>query len=293
MMLVTNWRLSTLLIRRTPFDDADIRQLKDACAKLHFKVAIIPGEPAGITKVLESILSASSTNDLIRRVGNLPMNYEPPTDENPYFFNMLRLRTIIPTIAGVGKWIQPQGANQGVNSGHGVVTGNLSASTTLIALIGLLLLLTLASVIAPLWIGSRTSRRDAAGRRLLWTGGLYFSLIGVGFMLLEMSLVQRLSLYLSHPVYALGILLCSIIASTGIGSYLSEQLPLTQKPWLVLSRWPWARQFLAVHFLLSQVIAATIVWDQPLKILLSILNIARSAYFSASSSHGNAAVYAG
>lgn len=273
LMLVTNWRLSTLLIRRTPFDAADIQEMKSVCAQLHYKLAIVPGEPAE-QPILESVLSASSRDDLNRRVSNLPLNYEPPTDEQPYFFNMLRLRSVLPAIAGVGPGRQSPEAGQEVNAAQGVVAGNLNATTTLLELIGLLGLLTLASIILPVWVASRGYRRNARQRRLLWTGGLYFSLIGAGFMLLEISLVQRLSLYLSHPVYALGVLLSSIIAATGVGSYLSEQLPLTRRPWRYLFPLATGAMILALHPLVSRVIAATIVCDQPRKILLSVAMIA-------------------
>jgi hypothetical protein len=57
-------------------------------------------------------------------------------------------------------------------------------------------------------------------------GTLYFLLIGLGFMFVEIGLVQRLSTFLGHPVYALAIGLFGIILSTGIGSLISERLPL-------------------------------------------------------------------
>ena len=57
-------------------------------------------------------------------------------------------------------------------------------------------------------------------------GTLYFLLIGLGFMFVEIGLIQRLSTFLGHPVYALAIGLFGIILSTGIGSLASEQLQL-------------------------------------------------------------------
>jgi hypothetical protein len=60
---------------------------------------------------------------------------------------------------------------------------------------------------------------------------MYFSLIGAGFMFVEIALIQRLSVFLGHPVYALGILLFTLILSTGCGSFVSEHLPLTRSPW--------------------------------------------------------------
>jgi hypothetical protein len=62
--------------------------------------------------------------------------------------------------------------------------------------------------------------------RLALTGSAYFLLIGLGFMFVEIGLIQRISVFLGHPVYALSIGLFSIILSTGIGSLLSERFNL-------------------------------------------------------------------
>ncbi len=46
----------------------------------------------------------------------------------------------------------------------------------------------------------------------------YFSAIGMGFMLIEISQLQRLMVFLGHPVYALGVVLFTILLFSGIGS---------------------------------------------------------------------------
>jgi hypothetical protein len=48
----------------------------------------------------------------------------------------------------------------------------------------------------------------------------------MGFMLAEIALLQRFSLYLGHPIYSLGVCLFSLILSSGLGSLASEQLRL-------------------------------------------------------------------
>jgi hypothetical protein len=258
LALVSAGNISTLLVRRTPFDDADRQRLQAACADRHFTLLVRPGAPAG-HPVLESILSAASTADLRRRVAGLPLNYEPPTDDAPYFFNMLRLRS---AFGGRGQQTE------------GIVVGNLKANAVLLALIGVLAVLAVATVIVPLRLAGGGAARDAAGRRLLRAGGVYFALIGTGFMLLEIALIQRLALYLSHPVYALGILLFSIIAATGLGSLASERIPLTHPPWPRILPLAMAALILAVHAVLGGAIAATIVWSPWMKCVLSVLLIA-------------------
>ena len=52
----------------------------------------------------------------------------------------------------------------------------------------------------------------------------YFLALGAGFMLIEIGLIRKLGLILGHPVYAISIVLASLIFSTGIGSLSSNRL---------------------------------------------------------------------
>jgi hypothetical protein len=62
--------------------------------------------------------------------------------------------------------------------------------------------------------------------RIALLGTLYFVLIGLGFMFIEIGLIQRISIYLGHPVYGMAIGLFGIIISTGLGSLCSYRLSL-------------------------------------------------------------------
>jgi hypothetical protein len=94
--------------------------------------------------------------------------------------------------------------------------------------------MTVLTIVLPLMVTPSLLNDGKTQNRVVISGVLYFSLIGAGFMLLEIGFVQRLSVLLGHPVYALGILLFTIILSTGIGSFISEKLPLTERPWIYL-----------------------------------------------------------
>jgi hypothetical protein len=82
----------------------------------------------------------------------------------------------------------------------------------------------LATIVIPL----RPAIRDV-GRRLAWGGTAYFLLIGVGFMMVEIGLLQRMGVFLGHPIYSLSIVLFSLILTTGIGSVISDRLPLDSR----------------------------------------------------------------
>jgi len=111
-------------------------------------------------------------------------------------------------------------------------------------------------------------------RRLALIGSAYFLLIGLGFMFVEIGLIQRISVFLGHPVYALSIGLFSIILSTGLGSLLSERLTL-ERPvqfvvWLgVLA----AYLFLLPHWLPELTHSSLAAAALPLRALTSVVVI--------------------
>jgi hypothetical protein len=107
----------------------------------------------------------------------------------------------------------------------GIRRGNLVATATLIILFLISLALVVVSILFPL----RHAVRDVGGR-LAVGGTLYFLLIGIGFMMIEIGLLQRMSVFLGHPVYSLSVLLFTLILATGIGSLVSDILPLDSRP---------------------------------------------------------------
>jgi hypothetical protein len=53
---------------------------------------------------------------------------------------------------------------------------------------------------------------------------LYFSLLGVGFMLVEIPLAQKIILPLGYPTLALTTILFSILLGGGIGAWFSQRV---------------------------------------------------------------------
>ena len=75
-------------------------------------------------------------------------------------------------------------------------------------------------VLVPLAVtsGARTPR---------WLPTLaYFACLGAGFMLIEVSVLQRFVLLLGHPVYSLTVTLFSLLLGTGLGAAISRRLPV-------------------------------------------------------------------
>lgn len=214
LALITTDNVSTLLICRRPFTPEDVARLSETCRELRFEALYLPGQ-IPTDPVLRGIIASRTPDQLSKAIAGAVLNCRPPTDESPYFFNMLRLGNLR------AAFVQHPG----------VVRGNLIATVTLAGLLLMLIVVSVATIILPLALRSRFPVSGAAPSRTLWPAVLYFALIGCGFMLTEIALIQRLTVFLTHPLYALGILLFTLIASTGVGSLVSDRLPLTRSPW--------------------------------------------------------------
>src|SRR5215467_6352389 len=62
---------------------------------------------------------------------------------------------------------------------------------------------------------------------------LYFVMVGLGFILVEIALIQRFVLFLGHPTYALTVVVFLMLLSSGAGSFASRKwVPDTSRVWL-------------------------------------------------------------
>src|SRR5206468_12593272 len=101
--------------------------------------------------------------------------------------------------------------------GQKMLFGNgLSALMTLLGISATLVVL---FVILPLAFAGRGQPRPAGG--LAWL--VYFGALGAGFMLIEVSVLQRFVLLLGHPVYSLTVTLFSLLLGTGLGAAWSRR----------------------------------------------------------------------
>jgi predicted membrane-bound spermidine synthase len=55
---------------------------------------------------------------------------------------------------------------------------------------------------------------------------VYFSALGFGFIAVELSLLQHLTLLVGHPIFTLSVLLFTLLAAGGLGSAISSYVPI-------------------------------------------------------------------
>jgi len=212
LYLAANGRLSTLIVGRAPLSMRDIGTLDETVQRLRYKTLAAPNRVSA-DPTLERILHAGTVDELIRIGRETPLNLAPTWDANPFFFNQLRLP-------------DPGRPNSRLHAAlreSGVLHGNLAANLTLLTLVIISMVVVMILIIGP----AMSSTRRSSVSVTLWSSA-YFLLIGVAFMFVEITLIQRMSLFLGHPIYSLAIVLFSIILASGVGSLLSERaVPLS------------------------------------------------------------------
>lgn len=213
LFVAINKQIATLVLSKKPFTPEQLQILNDTVHDLGFNVMLAPGQPPQ-SALLRAITESQSLDALNHVVEGAYLDLSVSTDNRPFFFNQLRFSSIP---AEVRRSLSKK-------SRAGVIRGNLIASGVLVLILFISVVAVIATVIIPL----RSAARECS-LSLAVTGSLYFSAIGMGFMLAEIALLQRFSVYLGHPIYSLSVCLFSLILASGLGSLSSERLKLNTR----------------------------------------------------------------
>jgi spermidine synthase len=215
LFVATDGRLATMVLSKSPFTDEQLRALHEAVRDGGFSETLSPDREPD-SRLLLQIVGSHDPASLHRVLDSTYLDLTVPTDSRPFFFNQLRVFDL-PGLVTVVR----EKRNFGTN---GVWWGNLMAS----AVLALILLISLIAVVATILTPLRSAAR-ACSRSLAIAGSFYFALIGMGFMLAEIALIQYFSVYLGHPIYSLGVCLFSLILASGLGSLTSDRLKLNTR----------------------------------------------------------------
>lgn len=135
---------------------------------------------------------------------------EPATDDRPFFNQHLRWSSLNRAII---RDLFTQGTQ-----GRLALEDRPVAEVVLLVLLAQIILITAAFILLPLALFARRSGPRAPNR---WRFLLYFAGLGLGFILIEMALLGRFTLFLGQPVYTFAVVLASLLIFTGVGAYLA------------------------------------------------------------------------
>jgi len=207
LAVLRNWATVTILASDRPLDPAAGQALRTFSRERGFDICHLPDlvrEEANRFHVLPEASYFDAAQALLG-----PDRHEfserylfdiaPATDDRPYFFRSLRW-SALPRLQ----------EEFGGHSRAYLELGSLMSAAALVqgVAVGLVLIL------LPL---SPLSRRLQGVRRRLPVL-VFFLMLGTGFMLLEIGFLQKLILYLAHPIYAAATAIAAFLVFSGLGS---------------------------------------------------------------------------
>ncbi|MDQ3899110.1 MAG: hypothetical protein M3319_01165 [Actinomycetota bacterium] len=209
---------STMLIlaKQEPFNQPEIELAKTFARERQFDLVWYPGirpDEANIANVLRRDRYYETFQQLMSSPQALYNRYDydvtPPRDTRPFFYHFFKWKQTPTVIALLGKTWQPFGGG-----------GYLILVALLVLTMGLSLVLLLVPAVA-------IRRRHQHGARVHNRAPpmVYFAALGCGFLLVEVALVQRFVLFLDHPAQSFAIVVCGLLAFSGLGSMCSARIP--------------------------------------------------------------------
>lgn len=193
--------IQTLLVKRSPFTGAESARLRDTLDRAGFSLRLAPDGDDDDPHLGEVVFADAER--LPRVLDAQIYDVAPITDDRPFFFHVLPWRDLV--LDGRIDWTHP-----------GSGTGQL----VLLMMLGQALLLGGALIALPLVRGARGALPPRATLGFL----AYFTALGLGFLLVEISFVQKYVLLLGYPTYSLSVTIFSLLVFAAAGAALSRRL---------------------------------------------------------------------
>ncbi len=211
--LIRTWGTTTFICSKKPIDREMTGIIESFCRERSFDSVYFPGitlNQVNQNHKLERPYYYQAISGLIEhfKEGRMDDYYQdyffnitPATDNRPFFFYFLKWRNI-PTIVRDTSYWQPM-----------IEWGNLIVFATMVQGI----IFSFFFIFLPLFI-----KRISPGKGWYFPI-LYFASLGLGYMLIEISFIQKFILYLTNPTYASSAIIFSFLFFSGLGSRYSQQ----------------------------------------------------------------------
>ncbi|QXD13907.1 hypothetical protein GQ464_010570 [Rhodocaloribacter litoris] len=266
---VRGWGTITFVLTRSPLPPDAPERVRRFADRLGFDpvlpATLRPPEHAQYNRLQDDRFFAYVDTLLApARDGHVPREHfyatyafrvRPATDNRPYFDQFVRWRSLPHLAAQFGERTVPF-----------LELGLLVVGLTLLQLVAAAMLL----ILLPLWrLGWREPGKPGT---LLYFGGL-----GLGYLFVEMVLIQQFTLYLGTPLYAAAAVISVILICSGAGSYVSERF--TPRPPLLRRVAGLIALLLFLYVVvLPPLLGATIALAPGLKALVTLLLLAPPAF---------------
>ena len=220
MAVIRSLQTITLIVKRSPLDDADIDAVRGFAERLQYDLVHHPGiEASDVNRfsvhptpayhdTVKAILDPGAREALYDGYGH---DISTVSDDRPFYYHLFRWSQTVEILRRLGRTFQPFGG-----AGFLIVLGSLVVAVAAAGAFILLPLLFRRDV-----SNGGGSQAGAIGR--LWPF-VYFAGLGLGFLWVEIPLLQRFILYLDQPAYAFATVLFGVLVWSGVGSLMSDRL---------------------------------------------------------------------
>ncbi|MGD8969470.1 MAG: hypothetical protein PVI07_18350, partial [Anaerolineae bacterium] len=208
IVALRSYRQMLILVRRGAFTGGELGSVRAFAEPRAFDLVYLPDlRPDEVNRhnVLpepvyhRACVGLLEAQDRDSRYSDYTFDVEPPTDDRPFFSHFFRWEQVGEVLAMTGHTWQPFGG-----AGY------------LVLLMLLVLAVIAAGVLILLPIAALRRQGGPMGATLV-----YFALLGLGYLFVEIPLMQRFILFLGHPAYAMATVLFAILLFSGLGSAVS------------------------------------------------------------------------
>jgi hypothetical protein len=220
IIVVSDGIFCSVLFRATPWTLKDIAEYTWYC-RTHpgMTLPYTPGMAGG--NAFAEFMNAFNAGEENTFYADYAYDVSPVHDDNPFFFCYY-------------KWIYLQ--EQMFSSGSG---GSIGANWPVaMTLLSAMLIQGLAAVFLMIYFPLKGLKQSGFSFRHGLTIMGYFICIGIGYICVEMTLMQKLALYLGHPSYSISLVLTGLMVFSGFGSLLAGHFHMNSRitvPWILLA----------------------------------------------------------
>lgn len=244
---------ATILVAEKPFTEARIDEITENSERLGFTTILTPDFVSDRYPAFADLVAPGGPGEGLKQFEE---DLSPPTDNRPFFFQM----------AKIGTFLKGEGFSDDLVFRPVLTLGSLALAVLLLAAICIGL---------PLGKMARESKHKGMAPYYLFFAG-----IGLGFMLVEFSQLQRLATFLGHPTYALAVVLFTVLVFSGLGSMIVERVIDPQRPRTLLRPVAALLGLLVIFGLLTHtVIDAAEASTTPVRIAVAVGILAPLALF--------------
>lgn len=197
-------KTATIIVSKTPYSAEELEHVRTICLNEGLNLLCFPGVETR-DPVLRDLLNPQTR---AKTIAQSEFDLSVPTDLRPYFFLLLKPLQIF---------------MKDVRRDEGIHEVTMNGIRVLMILSAISVLLAIGVFMLGWFLPGGTSE-DVATSTLQKLNSVYFLAIGLGYILVQLGLHQRLTLILGHPTFTLSVVLFAMLLGTGIGSACSGRL---------------------------------------------------------------------